>query len=108
MVELHPLRVEMRGCEARSVDGSLHRYWVTLAPADSSSGFGFGLTAFDEADALAILAHVVFADEVMPEVLEMRVDVDVRDLDQGHVVPNMAPPSWRGVWYPKGFDSDIR
>ena len=32
----------------------------------------------------------------------------VRDLDQGHVIPNMAPPNWRGSWYPKGFDTDIR
>ena len=32
----------------------------------------------------------------------------VRDLDQGHVIPNMAPPNWRGIWYPKGFDTDIR
>jgi len=20
----------------------------------------------------------------------------------------MAPPNWRGIWYPKGFDTDIR
>jgi hypothetical protein len=32
----------------------------------------------------------------------------VRDLDQGHVIPNMAPPNWRGIWYPTGFDTDIR
>jgi hypothetical protein len=19
----------------------------------------------------------------------------------------MAPPNWRGIWYPKGFDTDI-
>ena len=22
----------------------------------------------------------------------------VRDLDQGQVIPNMAPPNWRGIW----------
>jgi hypothetical protein len=27
---------------------------------------------------------------------------------KGHVIPNMAPPNWRGIWYPKGFDTDIR
>ena len=32
----------------------------------------------------------------------------VRDLDQGHVIPNMAPPNWRVIWYPKGFETDIR
>ena len=68
----------------------------------------FGVTAFSEEDALAILAHVVFPGQAMPDVLEVRADVDVRDLDQGHVIPNMGPPNWRGICYPKGFDTDIR
>jgi hypothetical protein len=34
------------------------------------------------------------------EVLEVVEDVDVRDLDQGHVVPNIGPVNFRGVWYP--------
>ena len=28
-------------------------------------------------------------------------DVDVRDLDQNHVVPNMDPPNFHGVWFPR-------
>jgi len=32
-------------------------------------------------------------------------DVDVRTLDQGHVIPNMLPPDRRGVWYPMGYES---
>ena len=27
-------------------------------------------------------------------------NVDVRSLDQGHVIPNMGPCSNRGIWYP--------
>jgi hypothetical protein len=27
-------------------------------------------------------------------------DVDIRSLDQGHVIPNMGPPNLPGVWYP--------
>jgi hypothetical protein len=34
------------------------------------------------------------------EALEVVEDVDIRDLDQGHVVPNMGPVNFRGVWYP--------
>jgi len=67
-----------------------------------------GVTAYCEADALGIIKHVVFPGSAMPDVGEIRADVDVRDLDQGHVIPNMAPPNWRGIWYPKGFDTDIR
>jgi hypothetical protein len=91
-----------------TVDRNLHRYWVRLAPTDEQFRREFGVTAFSEEDALAVLAHVVFAGQATPEVLEVRADVDVRDLDQGHVAPNMGPPNWRGVWYPKGFDTDIR
>ena len=32
----------------------------------------------------------------------------VRDLGQGHVIPHAAPPNWRGIWYPRGIDTDIR
>jgi hypothetical protein len=42
----------------------------------------FGVTAFDERDALAILSHVIFAGKRLPDIPEMRSDVDVRDLDQ--------------------------
>ena len=27
-------------------------------------------------------------------------DIDIRELDQNHVVPNMAPVNLRGVWFP--------
>jgi hypothetical protein len=40
--------------------------------------------------------------------LKSEPTLTVRDLDQGHVIPEMAPPNWRGIWYPKGFDTDIR
>jgi hypothetical protein len=30
-------------------------------------------------------------------------DVDVTTLDANHVLPNMMPPSVRGVWYPIGY-----
>ncbi len=83
-------------CKGIGVDRNLHRYWVKVAAEGRPSLSQFGVTAFSEADALAILAHVVFNAEAMPEVLEVRGDVDVRDLDQGHVLPNMAPPNWRG------------
>ena len=65
------------------------------------------MTAFTEEDARSLLAFVAF-DGMLPEVSEVQVDVNVRELDQGHVIPNMNPPNWRGVWFPKGFDPDIR
>jgi len=89
------------------VAATLHRYWITLSDPAAGSRLGYGVTAYDEHDARSILGHVVF-NGALPEISDVREDVDVRDLDQGHVIPNMNPPNWRGVWYPKGYDADIR
>jgi hypothetical protein len=90
------------------MDRNLHRYWIKLDPSGLSSDLGYGVTAFTESDALDILRRVAFNSEVLPPVLEVIADVDVRTLDPGHVLPNLNPPNWRGIWFPKGFDSDIR
>jgi hypothetical protein len=63
----------------------------------------FGVTAYSEADALEILRYLVFPTTGLPEVAEVVADVDVRSLDQGHVIPNMHPPNWHGIWYPKAY-----
>jgi hypothetical protein len=84
----------------------LHRYWIRLASHEHNrSRLGWGVTAFDVADALNILTYMAFGQAPLPPVEEVITDVDVRDLDGGHVQPNMNPPNWRGIWYPKGFDS---
>jgi hypothetical protein len=31
-------------------------------------------------------------------------NLDIRTLDQGHVIPNMKDPTLRGVWFPLGYD----
>jgi hypothetical protein len=83
----------------------LHRYWITFAdlPELSMWTFGCGVTAYSRDDALEILRFMVFKDEPMLKVQEIVEDVDVNNLDQGHVVPNMGVVAWRGVWFPKGY-----
>jgi hypothetical protein len=90
----------------RAVAATLHRYWITLADPARGSRLGYGVTAYHEVDARSVLAYLAFDGEE-PEIAEVRPDVDVRDLDQGHVIPNVNPPNWRGIWYPKGFDRDL-
>lgn len=58
-----------------------------------------GVTAVDRSDAERLLKAHVFADQV-PGVTGVVEAVDVRDLDRGHVLPNMGGPSRRGVWWP--------
>jgi hypothetical protein len=65
-----------------------------------SVGFGVGVTAASEAEAreLAEAARArYFPDAAFGEVVP---DVDIRRLDQAHVVPNMGLVVHRGVWYP--------
>ena len=77
-----------------SFDLKLHRYWF---PA--SIGFGIGVTAWTEEDArtlvLSALPRIETATLGVPV-----VDIDIRDLDPGHVIPNIGVCSVRGVWYP--------
>jgi hypothetical protein len=39
----------------------------------------------------------------MPKVKKCIENIDIRDLDQNHVVLNMNPPVYRGIWYAIGF-----
>jgi hypothetical protein len=83
----------------------LHRYWFTfssIAPYNALR-LGCGVTAYDYEDAVSILLQTVFAGENEPKIEKVIEDVDVSTLDQKHLIPNMEPPIWRGVWFPKGY-----
>ena len=73
----------------------LRRYWFK-----TREHLGFGVTAYSEDDAKRLIADAARRLSRDYDVLGIVVDVDVRDLDQRAVVPNMGPPNFRGVWYP--------
>jgi hypothetical protein len=83
----------------------LKRFWIRFRsiPAFDRLKLGCGVTAHSYDDALSILRVVVFHGKDLPLVDHVIEDVDVRTLDEKHVIPNMEPPIWRGVWFPKGF-----
>lgn len=74
----------------------LRRYWFK-----TREHLGFGVTAYSIDDVRYLLDGAADYLGSEYEVLDVIEDVDIRDLDQNHVVPNMGPPSFRGVWYPK-------
>jgi hypothetical protein len=82
----------------------LCRFWFRIEPSDDDlfigRALGCGVTAVDRQDAENLLRQEVFRDE-LPRVLEIIEDVDVRDLDQGHVIPQHGRPSTRGAWFPR-------
>jgi hypothetical protein len=77
-------------------DQHLRRFWFPTA-----GQLGIGVTAYtlDEAETLARRV----ANRLRWELPALKVvqDVDVRALDQHHVIPNMLPPNVHGVWFPK-------
>jgi hypothetical protein len=72
-----------------------HRYWFK-----TKEHLGFGVTAFSVDDAKGLVEEAARSLGLDYEVLEILEDFDIRDLDQGHVAPNMGPPNFRGVWFP--------
>ena len=83
----------------------LRRFWFRFEslPKFTSLQLGCGVTARDYEDALSILGETVFSRQTIPPIQNVIEDVDIGSLDQGHVVPNMEPPIFRGVWFPKGY-----
>lgn len=73
----------------------LHRYWFK-----TKQELGFGVTAYSIEDARSLVDEAARRIGSGCEVVEIVADVDVRQLDQEHVIPNMGPPSLRGVWFP--------
>jgi len=76
-------------------DNQLHRYWFQI-----TEHLGYGVTAYSEDDARNLIENIAGPVSLDDELVRIIVDVDVRDLDQGHVIPNMGPPNLRGVWFP--------
>jgi hypothetical protein len=91
---------------------ALHRYWFEFEAQDerdmrSEIRLGCGVTAYSVDDAAALLGERVFKSG-LPKIRRVIEDVDVSKLDAGHVRPNMAPPNWRGIWFPMGYANPTR
>ena len=44
-----------------------------------------------------------YSADPLPPVKEIRENVDVSSLDEGHVLRNIGPLHVRGVWFPRGY-----
>lgn len=93
----------------------LIRFWLEftvpqpVAPGSillDGGPFYFGITAYSYDDALHILRQN-FTIPADAELVCLVEDVDINSLDANHVLPNLTvPPSWRGIWYPVGFQTN--
>lgn len=59
---------------------------------------GIGVTTYSQDDALSLQSKANFAIHLTEtNVIE---NIDVSQLDQNHVLPNIGAPNVRGIWYP--------
>jgi hypothetical protein len=80
------------------------RFWIEFDYPDRPINWPpkeCGVTAFTVEDALQLIRAAYHRDAHLPPISRIIEDVDVMSLDQKHVIPNMNPPSWRGIWYPR-------
>jgi len=87
----------------------LIRYWVEFSFENYNDlppgiSMGCGVTAYTQDDAIRILNEKVFKEKSMSQINKLIENVDIRILDQNHVIPNMKTPTERGVWFPVGYD----
>jgi hypothetical protein len=61
-------------------------------------------SAHNYEDAIFIIQRNVFEGNSIPPIKKLIENVDVATLDAGHILPNMFSPSWRGIWFPQGFE----
>ena len=73
----------------------LRRYWFK-----TKEHWGFGVTAYSLDDAKHLVEEAAQTLGWNYDLLEIVENVDVRTLDQGHIIPNMGAPNFRGVWFP--------
>jgi len=87
-------------------DQNLHRFWFEFEREQGLSSkllIGCGVTAYNQNDALSLIAEQVYENNETPRIVRVIENVDISKLDPAHVIPNMESPIWRGIWFPKGY-----
>ena len=62
---------------------------------------GFGVTAFSREDAFQLLRDSGYPVSLHDPAVRVTEGIRVADLDQHHIVPNIGPIVFRGVWFPR-------
>ncbi len=85
------------------------RYWFEFDFTDyigeipSGVYLGCGVTAYNYSQAMSIIKNKIFNNMELPKISKSIENVDIRELDQGHVIPNMSAPIYIGIWFPIGY-----
>lgn len=86
---------------------SLTRFWFEFDGRESDlpvgTRLGCGVTAYTCDDAIALIRDRVFGGGDLPAIDRVVENVDVSTLDEGHVLPFIDPPVWRGIWFSRRY-----
>jgi hypothetical protein len=84
----------------------LKRYWIILSPNNRFGANNIGVTAVTLQQAKTLVKENL-RNLGWTQVLEESIDnaeaienIDIRTLDENHVVPNIGVVSRQGIWYP--------
>ncbi|KAB1231470.1 hypothetical protein [Chryseobacterium viscerum] len=85
----------------------LTRFWFTFE--DSSElpptlKLGCGVTGYNHEDALILLKQKIFKGNDNIIIKNYIENIDLTRLDPNHILPNILPPNFRGIWYPLGYN----
>ena len=81
------------------------RYWIEFDEiAVPYAILTYGVSAYNYEDALYLIRKKALKNKDLPEVKKVIENIDVSTLDADHVLINMYPPNWRGIWFPLGFN----
>ncbi|NVJ62417.1 MAG: hypothetical protein HWE27_18660 [Gammaproteobacteria bacterium] len=87
----------------------MKRFWIKLDYSDYESipigtRMGIGVTATNLDDAKNQLLEKIFKRKQLPEIKNVVEDIDINELDNNHVRPNMGNPAVYGIWFPLGYN----
>jgi hypothetical protein len=85
----------------------LIRFWFKFEHSSAlplSFKLGCGVTAYSYDDALILLREKVFQRNEEIVIVECIENIDLTHLDPNHILPNILPPNFRGIWYPLGYN----
>jgi hypothetical protein len=85
---------------AQLKDSRLRRFWFAIP-----GRLGIGVTAESRGEAEALAKQAAERLHWALDLSSVVEDVDIQALDQTHVVPNIDPPNFRGVWFPRQHSS---
>jgi hypothetical protein len=89
---------------------ALHKYWFAFEKIGKPTplNLGCGVTAYDQADAIDLMKRHIFGNHEIPGISHVTDDIEFENLNQGHVAPNVGDMDVRGIWFPQGYDEELR